>query len=228
LTALIGVMNLNQGSEIMVRNFFYATAMMMAVWSVSAASVSAQFGEGNSPNNLFPQYYTQPGASLTTAAMYPAPHWVPSHVGHTYYTYQPLMPHEMLYQHSRNYYNYYNTGGYYGSPNALNRTQVRWQSGTNHMGPLPMSGNVLQAAKWRFHSQRYCLDGDGSGGVGSGHARGLIHGVGSRLHGSHGHGHGVQGDCQGYAGGHGHGDAHASGCQCQGCLSQQNNANLQR
>jgi hypothetical protein len=146
----------------MVRNILYATAIV-AVWSVSAASVSAQFGDGNSPNNLFSQYYTQPGASMVQAGLYNAPHWVPSHVGHSYYTYQPLMPHEMLYQHSRNYYNYYNTGGYYGSPDALNKTTVRWQSGSNHMGPLPFTGNFLQMAKWRYHSHRYCLDGNCGG-----------------------------------------------------------------
>ncbi len=187
----------------MVRNFVYATAMI-AVWSVSAATVSAQFGEGNSPNNLFSQYYTQPGASQVTAGAYNAPHWVPSHVGHTYYTYQPLMPHEMMYQHSRNYYNYYNTGGYYGSPNALNKTTVRWQSGSNHMGPLPFSGNVLQAAKWRYNSHRYCLDGN-CGGVGS-----RLHGVGGRLH-----GHCAGGNCESGSvfGGYG------SGCGNGGCGS---------
>jgi hypothetical protein len=204
----------------MVRNFIYTTAIM-AVWSVSAASVSAQFGEGNSPNNLFSQYYTQPSPSLTTAAMYNAPHWVPSHVGHTYYTYQPLMPHEMMYQHSRNYYNYYNTGGYYGSPNALNKTQVRWQSGSNHMGPLPFTGNIGQSLLWRYQSHRYCLGdnyGRGSGGA-CGH--GLLHGAGGRLH-----GHCAHGQC--YGGEYQQSDVHGSGCKCKGCLSKQEGNSIQR
>jgi hypothetical protein len=181
----------------------------MAVWSVSAASVSAQFGEGNSPNNLFSQYYTQPGASLTTAGMYLAPHWVPANVGHTYYTYQPLMPHEMMYQHSRNYYNYYNTGGYYGSPNALNKTQVRWQSGSNHMGPLPLTGGIGQSLLWRYQSHRYCL-GDNCG-------RGFGHGAC--------HGHCASGQCYGeYHQGH----VHGNGCQCNGCLSKREGNSIQR
>lgn len=146
----------------MVRNFLLATAVI-AVLSVSGAPVSAQFGEGNSPNNLFSQYSTQPGASMTQAGMYPAPHYVPQNVGHSYNTYQPLMPHEMMYQHSRNYYNYYNTGGYYGGYDALNKTQVRWQSGTNHMGPLPFSGGFAQGLQWRWNKGRYCLGGNCGG-----------------------------------------------------------------
>jgi hypothetical protein len=208
----------------MIRNFLYATAMV-AVWSVSAASVSAQFGDGNSPNNLFSQYYTQPGASAVQAGMYPAPHWVPSYVGHSYYTYQPLMPHEMMYQHSRNYYNYYNTGGYYGGADALNKTTVRWQSGSNHMGPLPFSGNLMQKIKWHHYSNRYCLNGDCSGlGSCGGHCSGL-HGVGGRLHGAlHGHCH--------------HGQCHQGNCdpgtncqepECQDSyLSQNPDTNVQR
>ncbi len=148
----------------MIRNFIVAIATVAAM-NLAAAPVSAQFGEGNSANNVFSQYYTQPGASTVEAGMYPAPHYVPSHVGHTYYTYQPLMPHEMMYQHSRNYYNYYNTGGYYGGYNALNKTQVRWQSGANHMGPLKFSSPHAQALIWRIQKKRYCLDGncDGAG-----------------------------------------------------------------
>lgn len=143
----------------MFRNIVVAIATVAAM-SFAAAPVSAQFGQGNSANNVFSQYYTQPGASTVQAGMYPAPHHVPANVGHTYYTYQPLMPHEMMYQHSRNYYNYYNTGGYYGGYNALNKTQVRWQSGANHMGPMPFSSNFAQGLKWRIDKRRYCLDGD--------------------------------------------------------------------
>lgn len=185
--------------------FFLPAAAFVAVIAVSAGTASAQFGQGNSPNNLFAQYYTQPGASMVEAGMYNAPHWVPSNVGHTYYTYQPLMPHEMMYQHSRNYYNYYNTGGYYGAPNALNQTTVKWQSGTNHMGPLPFSGNIVQSAKWKWHKHRFCLDGSCGPNLGS-RLHGAVHGLGSRLHapggclggncGDHGDYHHGHGDCQ--------------------------------
>ena len=198
----------------MVRNLFCLTSALATLVFLAAPAV-AQFEPGNSPNNLFSQYYTQPGASQTQAAMYNAPHWVPSYTGHSYHTYQPLMPHEMMYQHNRNYYNYYNTGGFYGSPNALNKTQVRWQSGSNHMGPIPWSGNLGQGLAWKFNRQRYNL-GDGSGGV-LGGVRGHLHGAGSRLHGLHHglhrhHSHCQGSDCIGNESGH----SAAEGCNdCQ-------------
>ena len=142
----------------MFRNLLVAAAVV-AVMSFAASPVSAQFGTGNSPNNLFSQYNTQPGASTVQAGMYPAPHYVPANVGHTYYTYQPLMPHEMMYQHSRNYYNYYNTGGYSGCGNdSLNKTQVRWQSGSNHMGHLPFSGACFSGLHWKIQQRKYNLN----------------------------------------------------------------------
>ena len=107
----------------MIRTFIFATALV-AISCLTVAPASAQLGEGNTPNNLFMQY------TAGNAGMYPAPHYAPSLGAQSYYTYQPLMPHEMMYQHSRNYYNYYNTGGYFGGNNALNKTSVRWQSGS--------------------------------------------------------------------------------------------------
>jgi hypothetical protein len=38
--------------------------------------------------------------------MYVSPRPVPPHVGHTYTTYQPFMPHEYLYHHHRSHYTY--------------------------------------------------------------------------------------------------------------------------
>ena len=182
----------------MIRNFVVALATVAAM-SVAAAPVSAQFGQGNSANNLHSQYYTQPGASTVQAGMYMAPHYVPPHVGHTYYTYQPIMPHEMMYVHNRNYYNYYNTGGYYGGYNALNKTQVRWQSGANHMGPMPFSSNFAQAVKWRMEKKRYCLDGDCGGGYGGC----------------------AGGNCYG-------GEVYSGGCAGGGCAAKQNKLKVQR
>ncbi len=69
---------------------------------------------------LFHNYYVPGTCGGVPASMYLAPLPVPAAVGHTYYTYQPFMPHEMLYQHSRNYYRYYNGG------RGLTRTHVSW------------------------------------------------------------------------------------------------------
>ena len=38
--------------------------------------------------------------------MYPSPRPTPPQVGHTYVTYQPLMPQEFLYEHHRVYWRY--------------------------------------------------------------------------------------------------------------------------
>ena len=54
--------------------------------------------------DLFYNFYEGPDPSGTAAAMYVSPRPVPVHVGHTYTTYQPLMPHEYLYRHTRSHY----------------------------------------------------------------------------------------------------------------------------
>ena len=54
---------------------------------------------------MFYNYYAQPGPYNGAAAeMYVCPRPVPAHVGHTWVTYQPLMPHEFMYKHKRSYY----------------------------------------------------------------------------------------------------------------------------
>jgi hypothetical protein len=57
-------------------------------------------------NDLFANYQVGPNPSGTAAPMYISPQPVPAHVGHTYTTYQPLMPHEYLYKHTRSHYAY--------------------------------------------------------------------------------------------------------------------------
>lgn len=76
------------------------------------------FTEASQPD-LFYNFYA-PNTRGAAAAAYPAPYPTPSLVGHTYYTYQPLMPHEFLYKHHRTYHQYYNQGM------GLNRTSVHW------------------------------------------------------------------------------------------------------
>ncbi len=71
-------------------------------------------------HDLFYNYYTQGYANQANAAMYQAPVPVPPNVGHTFYTYQPLYPHEMMHWHSHRYHNYYDNGL------GLNRTKVHY------------------------------------------------------------------------------------------------------
>lgn len=70
--------------------------------------------------DLFYNYYVPPTCGGVGAELYISPRPVPPHVGHTFITYQPLMPHEMLYHHKRTYHRYYNSG------QGLTRTSVKW------------------------------------------------------------------------------------------------------
>ena len=73
--------------------------------------------------DMFYNYYQGGGASGEPTAMYPAPlSSVPSRVGHTHVTYQPLMPHEFLYPHARRYSRYDSAL----SPLPVNTTKVKW------------------------------------------------------------------------------------------------------
>lgn len=70
--------------------------------------------------DLFHNQYTQGPANGVNAQMYVAPQPVPPSVGHTFYTYQPFMPHEMLYKHTDRFHNYYDNG------RGMNRTKVHY------------------------------------------------------------------------------------------------------
>ena len=65
---------------------------------------------GTAQPDLFYNYYVPPGCGGVGAQLYVAPGPVPAWVGHTYVTYQPLMPHEFLYTHHHTYYRYYDCG----------------------------------------------------------------------------------------------------------------------
>ncbi len=179
-----------------------------------AQAAQAQ-SNGSLTNNLFSQYYTQPGASSATAGMYPAPHPVPRHVGSSSYTYQPLMPHEMMYAHQRNYYNYYGAPNYYGSRygwnnggGGLTKTTVVWQNGCNHMGPLPGNGHL---ATWQYAWQQYLYCIQNGGGNCNQYLGGSRSG---RLRGHFGQSGGCAGgECDSYAGA----DYFGSGAGCASC-----------
>ena len=91
-----------------------------AVAIVGIAGFAQFAGTAQAQDGLFANQYTQGYANETNAVMYIAPVPVPPHVGHTYYTYQPLYPHEMMYLHSERYHNYYDQG------RGLNRTGIHY------------------------------------------------------------------------------------------------------
>jgi hypothetical protein len=116
---------------------FLAAALIMAAFSVTSSASAGdkhcvhcqhrqnattpqcrEYQYGNP--DLFYNFYVPPTCGGVGAELYPSPLPVPARVGHTYYTYQPLMPHEMLYKHHRSYHRYYNEG------RGLTRTSVHW------------------------------------------------------------------------------------------------------
>ena len=70
--------------------------------------------------DLFYNFYAAPSCNGVGAYLYVSPLPIPAHVGHTYITYQPLMPHEFLYPHHRTYHRYYDEG------RGLTRTSVHY------------------------------------------------------------------------------------------------------
>ena len=93
-------------------------------WAWAALWMLAVGWAGGSPArgaDLFYNYYVPGVNGGPPAQLYISPRPTPPLVGHTYITYQPLMPHEMLYPHKRTYYRY-------DSAHRLpvNRTTVRW------------------------------------------------------------------------------------------------------
>lgn len=115
--------------------------------------------------NLFQNFYTPDGTSQTTAAMYPAPHPVPYWVGGSNYTYQPFYPHQHLYQHSKNYYNYNGSSDQFYSDNqrfgrggdAVTRTSVVWKGTGYHMGNFPLSSYPAQKLIYAVNAHKYGL-----------------------------------------------------------------------
>ena len=86
-------------------------------------------------NDVMYNYYAGPAqqAGGTAAQLYVSPRPTPPLVGHTYVTYQPLMPHEFLYGHHRTYSAVHPDGGWV-------RTNVSYGTfplfGVKHKRPL--------------------------------------------------------------------------------------------
>lgn len=80
---------------------------------------------------LFANYYAAPGYyGGVPAQLYVAPRPTPPVVGHTYITYQALMPHEFLYPHSRTYWTYH------PEYDNWSRTSVTWRRKSLDLGSL--------------------------------------------------------------------------------------------
>ena len=72
--------------------------------------------------DLFYNFYAGPSiCGGVPAQLYISPRPTPPLVGHTYITYQPLMPHEFIYQHQRAYARRHSDGG------GITRTFIKWR-----------------------------------------------------------------------------------------------------
>lgn len=118
----------------------YLTVAVLAAMTVGLIAESAQADNGwygkrtvsrQRQNDLFYNYYVGPEPSGTAAGMYVSPQPVPQAMGHTYTTYQPFMPHEMMYGHRRSYWTHNQGAGW-------TRTNVRYGTG----------GGLLQAVSF--------------------------------------------------------------------------------
>ena len=106
--------------------------LVAACWQMSE---EAQAVEGlwkrtisyQSKNDLFANYQVGPHPSGTAAQMYISPQPVPPNVGHTYTTYQPWMPHEYTYKHTRSHYAYQRGSGWTRSKIRYRTFGLRWQ-----------------------------------------------------------------------------------------------------
>ncbi len=88
-------------------------ALAAVAWSYSGAS-TAQASGMHRPQPRYDMFYNYYAGQYggQPAQLYISPRPTPPFVGHTFTTYQPLMPHEFLYKHCRLYsrYNVYDCG----------------------------------------------------------------------------------------------------------------------
>lgn len=146
--------------------------VIVAVMLVVSVPAYGQHGYHNNQSQqlefgLFQNFHTPQGPSTATAPLYNAPHPVPYWVGHSMYTYQPFYPHQHLYQHTKNYYNYYGSADQFYSDNqrlgcggaALNKTSVTWKGTGFHFGNLPLSSYPAQKLLYNVQARKYGLSG---------------------------------------------------------------------
>ena len=103
------------------------TLLQASVLGIALVAVAAPLGEGGTCQaaDLFYNFYAPPGYANQSAELYISPRPTPPYVGHTYITYQPLMPHEFLYRHQRTYQTYHEDAG-------VTTTRVKWGHIHNH------------------------------------------------------------------------------------------------
>jgi hypothetical protein len=98
---------------------------LVAAWCLcpGVSQAQAEVIRHSTSGDLFYNYYVPPvGEGSVGAQLYLCPRPTPPLVGHTYFTYQPLMPHEYLYGHCRVYKTVHTDA-------PPTRTSVHWGTG---------------------------------------------------------------------------------------------------
>jgi hypothetical protein len=87
-----------------LRTSYVVLAGVVLLAALFLSPAPAEAARRTAPD-LFYNYYVPPGpCGGVGAQLYVSPRPVPERVGHTWITYQPLLPHEYLYKHSRCYH----------------------------------------------------------------------------------------------------------------------------
>ncbi len=107
---------------------------------VGDMAAGTAFGAGRDYGypDLFYNHFTQGHANATNAQMYVSPVPTPPSVGHTFITYQPFQPEEMMYWHTNRYHKYYDNG------RGMNHTKVHYYAPPVRTAASNFYWNVLR------------------------------------------------------------------------------------
>jgi len=117
--------------------------LLVAMAAVITSWTGAEAGQRHKGTpDLFYNYYTPAsGYAGPTAQLYLSPRPTPPMVGHTYVTYQPLMPHEFLRPHHRKYHRSHPDGG-------RTTTSVTWTRDWDLLGKLKRGPRPINQPRW--------------------------------------------------------------------------------
>ena len=109
---------MNRGYFRILTTGLLVLAALLLISRADRAEAAARY---RTPPNLFYNYYVPPvGYPGVGAQLYVSPRPTPPMVGHTYVTYEALMPHEFLWKHHRTYWRHHSDG-------KCTRVHVCWQ-----------------------------------------------------------------------------------------------------
>ena len=103
----------------MVRTTRAILAAGALICAATVVAIGDSQAEAAHPDLFYNFYVGPPYQGGAPAQLYISPRPTPPLVGHTWITYQPMMPHEFLYHHKRTYYKYDPCGGF-------SKTCIRW------------------------------------------------------------------------------------------------------